>query len=78
MSKKTIIFEIVKKDTISIIDTMSKYAVCGGLSIQDGGLADRDIYCVVMKCKKKDFDDCLSSIMDLAGNGVSIQRLKVL
>lgn len=77
MSKKTIIFEIVKQDTVRVIDTLSKYAVIGGLSIQDGGLADRDIYCVVLKCKKKDFNDGLNSITDLAKDGVSIQRLSV-
>ena len=75
MYRKKIIFEIVKTDATCIIDTLSKYAVVGGLSIQDGGLADREIYCVVLTCKKKYFDESLSAIIDLVKKGVSIQRL---
>lgn len=47
MFKKFVSFEIEKKDTTIIVDEFSKYT--RDLTIQDGCLADRNIYCVVLK-----------------------------
>ena len=77
MGKKVILFEIEKKDTICIIDTLSKYATIGGLSIKDSGLADREIYAVALTCKGKNINNCINSIVELSGNGIVVKRMRV-
>jgi len=72
MGKKSIIFEIHKGDTTSIVDSLSKYVI--DLNIRDAGLADRDIYCVWLHCKNKNYDNCLTAIINLAKDGIDIQR----
>ena len=75
MFKKFVIFEIEKKDTTIIVDEFSKYT--RDLTIQDGCLADRDIYCVCFHCWWKDHGRVTNKIVKLLKNGVSIRRLSL-
>jgi len=74
--QRVIVFNIVKDDTIKIIDALSRYSYANrSLTIVDCGLADRTIYCVELRCKDRQFNICMNTIMDLVKDGVSITRL---
>lgn len=75
MFKKFVIFEIEKKDTTIIVDEFSKYTT--DLRIQDGGLADREIYCVCFHCRLRDHGKVTNKIVKLLKDGVSIRRLSL-
>ena len=72
MFKKFVIFEIEKKDTTIIVDEFSKYT--HDLTIHDGGLADREIYCVYFHCWLRDHGKVTNKIVKLLKDGVSIRR----
>ena len=75
MFKKFVIFEIEKKDTTIIVYEFSKYTQ--DLTIHDGGLAERDIYCVCFHCRLRDHGRVTNKIVKLLKNGVSIRRLSL-
>ena len=75
MFKKFVIFEIEKKDTTIIVDEFSKYT--HDLTIHDGGLADREIYCVCFHCQLRDHGKVTNKFVKLLKDGVSIRRLSL-
>ncbi len=75
MFKKLVSFEIEKKDTTIIVDEFSKYT--RDLTIQDGCLADRNIYCVCFHCRLRNHGRVTNKIVKLLKEGVSIRRLSL-
>lgn len=75
MFKKFVSFEIEKKDTTIIVDEFSKYT--RDLTIQDGYLADHNIYCVCFHCRLRNHGRVTNKIVKLLKEGVSIRRLSL-
>lgn len=73
MFKKFIVFDVYKNDVTYVIDYLSKYN--RGVKVTNWGIGDKNIYTVSFSCKRRKFDACLSDIMSLNKNGVTIKEL---
>ena len=81
MGKKTITFEFMKDRAIKVIDSLSKYGVCVSAKVNyaaaDAGMVSIVTYKAMIVCKARDLSNCLSDIMALNRDGVTIEQMFV-